>query len=72
MSTLSIRQRLSELKAEFAAIGAKLRMPSADEALRTQSGEQATTPEQAAIVQPSPLGGTYPYVVRRPRPLRYY
>ena len=70
MSTLGFRQRLLELKAEIAAIGAKIQTPSGDEPSPTRSDEPKTM-ERAGIAE-SALGDAYPYVVRRPRPSRYY
>jgi hypothetical protein len=70
MSTLGIRQRLLELKAGIAAIGAKIRTSSDDEPAPTRSDEPKST-DRAAIAD-SALGDAYPYVVRRPRPSRYY
>ena len=70
MSALSIRQRLSELKAGITTIGAKLRESSNDEPSPAQSDEP-TTMERAGVVNEATLGD-YPYMVRRPRPSRYY
>ena len=70
MSTLSIRLRLSDLKAGIAAIGTKIRTSGDDRQSQTQSDEP-TTMERAGIAN-SALGDAYPYVVRRPRLSRYY
>jgi hypothetical protein len=72
MSALSIWQRLSELKAGIAAIGARLLAPSKGESSPAQWNEQ-TTAERAGIANSAGLGGPRPYVVRQTRPLsRYY
>ena len=72
MSVLSIWQRLSELKAGIAAIGARLTAPSKGEPSPAQWDEQ-TTVERAGIANSPALGAARSYVVRRPRsPSRYY
>jgi hypothetical protein len=69
MSALSIWQRLSELKAGIAAIGARLLAPSKGESSPAQWNEQ-TTAERSGIAT---LGAARPYVVRLTRPpSRYY
>ena len=72
MSALSIWQRLSELKAGIAAIGAKLWAPSKGEPSPVQ-WDEPTTIERADIASSAALSGARSYVVRRPRwPSRYY
>jgi len=71
MTTLGIRQRLSELKEGIAAIGAKLRSPGNDEPAPAQSDEP-TTVKRAGVANVAAFGDAYSYAVRRPRPSRYY
>lgn len=72
MSALSIWQRLSELKAGIAAIGARPLAPSKGELSPAQWDEQ-TTVERAGIANSAALGAPRPYAVRRTRPpSRYY
>jgi hypothetical protein len=72
MSALSIWQRLSEVKAGIAAIGARLWAPSKGQSSPSQRDEQ-TTAEQASIANSSALGAAHPYVVHLTRPpTRYY
>jgi hypothetical protein len=72
MSALSIWQRLSELKAGIAAIGARLFAPSNAEPSPAQLDEQ-TSVERAGIANSAALGAERPYAVRRTRPpSRYY
>ena len=70
MSTPSIRQRLLELKAGIAAIGAKIRT-SSDKELSPTRFDEPKTMDRADIAD-SALGEAFPYVIRRPRPSRYY
>ena len=69
MRALSIRQRLSELKAGIAAIGAKLGESSRVGPSPAQSDEPK---EGAGVVNAATLDDAYPYTVRRPRLSRYY
>ncbi len=72
MSALSIWQRLSELKAGIAAIGARLLAPNKGESPPTQWDEK-TTVERAGIANSAALGAARPYMVRLTRPpSRYY
>ena len=72
MSAFSTWQRLSELKAGIAAIGARLWAPSKGEPSPAQWDEQ-TTIERADIASSAALSGASSYAVRRPRwPSRYY
>lgn len=71
MSALSIWQRLSELKAGIATIGARLRAPTLGNPSPVKWDRQVTM-NRASVVNSATYRGSRSEAVHRPRPSRYY